>query len=549
MKKILSLLTLSLFIGLCVLNAQNPRTVVLECFTSATCGPCAQYNPALDNLINNNADNLIAIKYHVNWPSPSNDPMNQHNPSEVSSRVSYYNVSTVPQSVADGNVWNGNSGNVTQAMIDQWAAVESPLEMRMTHYLNDTQDTITVIVMGKASSAISSDNLKLHIVVLEKTMEYATAPGTNNERIFHNVMKKMLPGSSGTKINAMQAGDYFAYEYSWALANVMDVNELTAVAWVQDNTNKHIIQGCKSAEDFQPFYAKQAQITGIDHTKQHICSGIVEPDIYVTNYGSETINSLSINVSMNGNILSQISWQGNIPFGEQDNISLGELAVEVSENNEILIQIDQINGAADDYAPSVYSYVFDETMLIVNKSLKVLIRTDDDPQSITWEVVNTATGDIIINGGPYDTPHKKYTTNFDIDEDGCYMLTVYDAGGNGLTSGSGLYALQAGNTTVISGVDFTDKVSDEFSYSTYANVTEYAANTAKVYPNPTNGMLTIDTEESGLAEIYNMAGQMILNQKIEGLTVLNLSELEKGTYLLVVTDNDGGTSRQVIVLQ
>lgn len=549
MKKLLSLLTLSLLFGVCALNAQNPRIVVLECFTSATCNPCASYNPGLDALINNNPDNLIAIKYHVNWPSPGNDPMNQHNPSEVSSRVSYYNVSTVPQSVADGNVWSGNSGNVNQTMVNQWAANTSNLEMRMTHYLNDTQDTITVIVMGKASSAISSDNLKLHIVVLEKTMEYPTAPCTNGERIFHNVMKKMLPGSSGTKINAMQAGDYFAYEYSWALANVMDINELTAVAWVQDNSTKAILQGCKSSEDFEPFYAKQAQITGIEHTKNHICSGNVEPDIFITNYGSETINSLSINVSQNGNTLSQINWQGNIPFGGQANISLGELGVDVAETNEVLISIDQINGAPDDYAPSVLSYDFVETTLVVNRSLKVLVRTDDDPQSITWEVVNTATGEIIINGGPYDTPHKKYTTTFDINEDGCYMFTIYDAGGNGLAAGTGLYALQAGNTTILSGGDFTDKDSDEFSYSTYANVMEYAANTAKVYPNPTNGMLTIDTDEAGLVELYNMAGQKIINQRFEGITVLNLSEIEKGTYLLVMTDNNGEISRQVIVLQ
>ena len=33
-------------------NAQNDRILLFECFTNASCGPCAAQNPALDALIN-----------------------------------------------------------------------------------------------------------------------------------------------------------------------------------------------------------------------------------------------------------------------------------------------------------------------------------------------------------------------------------------------------------------------------------------------------------------------------------------------------------------
>ena len=56
------------------INAQNERILLFECFTNTGCGPCAQQNPALDALINANADRVAAIKYHMSWPSP-NDPM------------------------------------------------------------------------------------------------------------------------------------------------------------------------------------------------------------------------------------------------------------------------------------------------------------------------------------------------------------------------------------------------------------------------------------------------------------------------------------------
>ena len=550
MKKFLSLLTLSLIIGIGFINAQNQRTVVLECFTSTTCGPCASANPALDNLINNNADKLIAIKYHVNWPV-AGDPMNLHNPGDVSSKVSFYSINAVPYSVGDGT-WVGNSGSVSQALVNQWAAVDSPIDMRMTHYFNAAQDTMFVVVMGRASSAINSNSLKLNISVIEKTMEYASAPGSNGERIFHNVMKKLLPNAAGTSIAAMEAGDYFAYKYSWALANVMNVSELTAVAWLQDGTTKQMIQGCKSSDDVQPFFAKQAKISKLDHTKKTICSSSVNPDIYVTNFGSETINSLAVNVSVNGTSIADLTWQGNIDFGKTAKINFGELNfadVETLENNEMIFEITQINGAADEYAPGTYRYAFDEAPVVVNKTLKLSIRTDDEPQNITWDIVKTSNGEVVVSGGPYEEPHKVYSENIELVDDDCYMFTIYDAGGNGMAGGNGLYGIKVGSQTIISGNDFTDKESNEFYFTKNDGVAENIGNDAHIYPNPSNGFITVDVEGMNVLTVYNTTGQMVYNQSINDKTTVDLSKLEKGTYLMVLTTKDGKNTKQVIVLQ
>ncbi len=549
MKKLLSIITLSLIIGIGVSNAQNQRTVVLECFTSTTCGPCASANPALDALISNNADQLIAIKYHVNWPA-AGDPMNLHNPGDVSAKVSFYSINAVPYSVGDGT-WIGNSGSVSQSLVNQWAAVESPIEMRMTHYFNAAQDTMFVVVMGKATTAINSENLRLNISVIEKTMEYASAPGSNGERIFHNVMKKLLPGASGTGIRAMEAGDYFAYKYSWALANVMNVSELTAVAWLQDSNTKQMIQGCKSSDDFQPFYGKQAKISSLDHTMKTVCSSRVNPDIFVTNFGSETINSLSINVTVNGTNIGDYTWEGTIATGATAKINFGVLSfedVEILENNEMIFEITQINGAADDYAPDTYKYKFNEASLVINKPFKLVLRTDDEPQLITWEVTNTS-GEVVVSGGPYEEAHKQYTDNFELNSDDCYMFTIYDAGGNGLQGGNGLYGLKVGSQTIASGSAFTDRESNEFAYSTNDDVAETLANNANIYPNPSNGLITIDVEGTNIMTIYTTAGQLVYNQSINDKTTVDLSKLEKGTYLMVLTDKDGQNTKQVIVLQ
>jgi len=547
MKKLFTLLTFCLLIGIGVINAQNQRMVVVECFTSATCSPCASINPSLDNLMENNADISLYVKYHVNWPS-DHDPMNQHNPGEVASKVSFYGINSVPMSAVDGQ-WVNYSGSLNQSILNQYAAVTSPLEMKVTHYLNNTNDTIFVVVMGKATQAVASNNLRLNVSVIEKLMQYATAPGTNGEKNFHNVMKKMLPSASGQSIPALNVGDYFVYKYSWALANVMDINQLSALAWLQDGSTKEIFQGCKSNGVMEPYYAKNCKISDMQHMPSYVCSGSASPYIVVDNFGSETITNLVLRVSVNDQEVKTVNWDGNIQFGKSTKIELGNIDFETVANNTLKVEVVTINGAADDYENSVYTKDFDAAEEVVAKTFKLTVRTDDEPENITWDVVNTNTGDVVVSGGPYAEANKTYTENFDLSEDACYRFTIYDAGGNGLAGSNGLYGLKAGSKTLFSGNDFKDKESNEFSYENVADVTENQENTLSIYPNPSNGFVTVETEGSNNISVYNIAGQNVYNQQIDETTTLNLSNLEKGTYMIVVSNANGESAKQIIVIK
>lgn len=543
MKKFLSFLTLSLLISLGVVNAQNQKMVVLECFTSATCAPCASINPSLDALISNNEDKLVVVKYHVNWPS-DHDPMNQHNPTDVSSKVSFYSVNSVPMSVGNGT-WIGNSGSVTQSLINQWSTGTAPVEMRMTSYLNDNQDTMFVVVMGRALEAINSNNLKLNVSIIEKTMQYASAPGTNGEKTFHNVMKKMLPKPAGQSMDALQAGDYFAFKYSWALANVMDVNELTAVAWLQDANTKEVFQGCKSSNDFQPFYEKQAKISEIGHIQQHNCSGNISPYIVVNNFGSETINSMNIKFLSNGEEINTITWEGSLESCGTIKIELGNLSFSTEENNELTFEISAINGGADSYGNSRIISLVEAAPQVGSMPLKLALRTSSEPQLITWDVVNTDNGEVVATGGPYEEANKFYTEDLSCSTSGCYRITMYDAG----KTGNVIYGLKLGNQTLFQNQQgFYDKDFNEFSYA-IETTDEFSADNANIYPNPSNGQIVVDVDDENEMSIYNMTGQMINKLIVNGKTTINISNLEKGTYMIVLRNKNSEIRKQIIVLQ
>ena len=113
-------------------SAQNERVLLFECFTNTGCGPCAQQNPALDALINANADRVAAIKYHMSWPS-ANDPMYLHNTTDNDARRGVYNVNSVPHTVVDGIRFGNIPSGLTQNMVNNWLNIESPYEMRLSY--------------------------------------------------------------------------------------------------------------------------------------------------------------------------------------------------------------------------------------------------------------------------------------------------------------------------------------------------------------------------------------------------------------------------------
>ena len=66
----------------------------------------------------------------------------------------------------------------------------------------------------------------------------------------------------------------------------------------------------------------------------------------------------------------------------------------------------------------------------------------------------------------------------------------------------------------------------------------------KVYPNPTNGKLTIDAENFEGVEVYDVSGRLILESELK---TIDLEGQSKGLYLLKINAN--GTKQELKVLK
>src|ERR1051326_548184 len=107
------------------LFAQSQRLILFEEFTQASCGPCAAYNPGYNSLLSSNTTKATSIKYQTSWPGV--DPMNAQNPGEVQTRVTYYNVTGVPDVFLDGTE---KQQSTAQSDIDAEYAVPSPFTIQ-----------------------------------------------------------------------------------------------------------------------------------------------------------------------------------------------------------------------------------------------------------------------------------------------------------------------------------------------------------------------------------------------------------------------------------
>ena len=81
------------------------------------------------------------------------------------------------------------------------------------------------------------------------------------------------------------------------------------------------------------------------------------------------------------------------------------------------------------------------------------------------------------------------------------------------------------------------------------DVNEYATE-AKVYPNPTNGMVNIEAEGMQRLTIMNTLGQTLYDREVEADNVqIGMAQFGRGTYLIRIYTESGTTVRRINVIQ
>ncbi len=222
-------------------NEMVQNYAVVEHFTQASCGPCASQNPAFHSFLNGQASKVIKISYHTSWPGV--DSMNAHNPTDIATRVSFYGVSGVPN-VNLSNAYSGSpAGASNVSLIDAEYAKPGLFDIAATTTYNAGTSTLTISGNWTSKIPFSRGNdLRLHLVLLEDPITYATAPGSNGETVFPSTVRKMFPNGGGTVLpTTITANQNGTFSHTFQVPAFYVFANLKLVALIQDATSRDIL--------------------------------------------------------------------------------------------------------------------------------------------------------------------------------------------------------------------------------------------------------------------------------------------------------------------
>ncbi len=368
MKKTARILSAILLGTTLCMNAQTQRTNLFEEYTGENCPPCASTNPAITALAQANytgPKKMILLRYQVNIPSAPTytASLYQQNTTEPVARQTYYypvgSDKFAPQGrfnggeLGIGDPNQGHAGFIDQTTIDDAYLMDAPFELTTGFTWNAAFDSVTITTTITAAQAFSTANpLKLQLAIIEENIHYATAPGTNGEKDFEFVMRKMVPNQSGqtlagtwtngqtqTLVNKVKLPTY-----------IWNKGEVAIVGFIQEdvpspgpNTVRTVHQAAYGNPQPLALDASVTTLTGISASS---CLPTFTPTITVQNLGIAALTSCTINYKIdNGTVMTQ-AWTGNLATGQSDVVTL-PLQTATAGTHTFTAYTTDPNGSAD----------------------------------------------------------------------------------------------------------------------------------------------------------------------------------------------------------
>ncbi len=341
--------------------AQSPRMVLCEEFTGENCSPCASTNPQIKPyLIQHQNVDMITIKWQVAIPSAPAlaTSLYQQDKIDIDARYNYFQTGSAPSIRVDGQdpsvafgapAASDHAGYISQGLILPAAkAISSPFTIAVqSSYTDATYTTMIVTTTITASQAFTSTGpLNYRLVMTEKEVHYATAPGSNGEKDFEFVVRKAFPDVNGTALTSTWTNGQSTVitqtcnvpSYIW------DKTQIEFVGFVEDDGSKEVLQSGMALSIPLPNDAKAESVSGINLVN---CATSVTPQIVVQNNGSNAITSMTINPYLGAAAQAIVYWTGSIAPQTSSSIALNPITGLTAGVKTFSANISQVNGGND----------------------------------------------------------------------------------------------------------------------------------------------------------------------------------------------------------
>jgi hypothetical protein len=492
--------------NIAVTLGSTQKIAMIEHFSSSTCGPCVQPNSQMLTVTNNNPGKFTYTKYQMNWPG-NGDP---YYTEEGGVRRQYYSVNAVPMIFIEAQE---KSAGQAQAVINE--VYESPAFTDVRGSFNVSENTITVKV--DFMSFYDLNTAKAFVTVNEK--ETHGNVGSNGETSFHHIFMKFLTSTSGNALN-IPAGEYQHFEFTQDMSSthVEEMTDLEVSAWIQEYGTKEMLNSHFMYEytDIHPYPVQNLVVT------------LDEGTLTATWAAPEGGNALSYNVYVNG-VLAQNT--ANLEYSTATTEEFNTIAVEAVYTTDMTSVkiVKAATAPATTLTLSTTDIVFDE-----QSEEKYLTITNNTAAPVTINEIA-------------ENPETNYLA---IEFEGLTVLPYTLEVGESMQVNIAPWQFDAkGSVTtfidIVSTVG-TQSVNVTVDSSWYDGVEENNSS-YEIYPNPTNGSITVSGANINMVEVYNLCGQKVVSVNGTQNVNVDMSALESGVYMVKVIENNGNSTVNKVV--
>jgi hypothetical protein len=280
------------------------------------------------------------------------------------------------------------------------------------------------------------------------------------------------------------------------------------------------------------------------------------PIVVIRNNGSERLTTLDIAYGVEGEVVNQYSWIGDLGFLDTAQVVLptptswGQAAT-----NRFNVHISHPNAKSDEYAKNNdYTSNFVKAPAY-NSGIVIRYKTNNVPEQ-NWYTITDKDGKIVLENVDAQDPVTTYYDSLVL-APGNYTFSMMDEGENGIDfwampdDGKGTISFRknrsaAGTALKTFNPDFGHFVNFDFTVSGVAAVgdTPDHSKLLRVYPNPASDHLTIDLKgfenEKFSYSIVSVTGKRMSHGELLNREI-NISKLAAGHYTLELRGKDGAS--------
>ena len=498
---------------------QVQRIPMIEHFSSSTCPPCVGVNNTMNTFCNNNPGRYTYTKYQMNWPG-NGDP---YYTAEGGVRSTYYGVSGVPDIYLDG-VGTNNSA-VNQNTFNQHADQPGYFDVRGSF----TVEGNTIHILADVMPYFDTE-ARVFVSINEKVTTGNV--GTNGETSFHHVFMKMMPNGQGSPI-AFTATELQRLEFTQNMGAtfVEEMSDLEVSIWVQNYGSKYVYNSHFAYEytDVHPYPVENLTLTEANAPRGLLVAAWDAP---------AEGNPIGYNVYVNNELIAENITETEYAFeGDSDVFYVvGVVALYPDEQTSVKAVAVVTENLQDMglYIPgspyidlTVDEPTFDASVINGNyashEPIEIIAITETNPMGEQYLVIEPS----------FELP---YTINEG--EDFVFNISPNDFSERSIAETT--IKVESSNGEVY----FNVTVDGEL-----LKVTELSS-TAKVYPNPANNQVHIESATSiESVKVYNMMGALVETISANAKTVdVDRNAYSNGIYFFNIRQSDGTVSNQRVVV-